>query len=204
MAVLVKSAKQQRVSQDPVKNIGSRLRAIRKQRKITLIELAESSGVDAATISRIETGRMVGTLESHLKLSRALGAKLAEVYAGLDEAQGAGAVALQPASKHAEVYVHHAGKSSIAMLTTDVLNKKLMPILITIEPGGRTHQEEARVGTERFLYILDGEVDAKVGESTHRLKRGASLYFDASLQHQLRNVGSKTARALSVVTPPLL
>jgi len=188
---------------DVSQNVGARLRAIRKEQKVTLVELAKSSGVDAATISRIETGRMVGTLESHLKLARALGVKVGEIYADLEEAHIKSRVALQPAGR-TEVYVHQAGKSSIAMLTTDVLSKKLMPVLVTIEPGGRTHQEEARVGTERFLYLLEGEVDAKIGESVHRLTRGATLYFDASLLHQLRNAGSKTARVLSVTTPPVL
>ena len=190
------------VSGDLTKTIGGRLRELRKKQGMTLVELAKTSGVDAATISRIETGRMTGTLESHLRLSRALGAKLADVYAGLEQAKGA--VAVQAPSARAEVYVHQAGKSSMTMLTTEVLKKKLMPVLITIEPGGSTHKEEAKVGTEKFLYVLEGELEARIGEEAHTLKRGATLYFDASLPHSLRNAGSKTVRCLAVTTPPAL
>ena len=191
-------------SAEVAKTVGGRLRTLRKSQGIRLVELAKASGVDAATISRIETGKMSGTLESHLKLSRALGVRLTALYAGIEEAQASRAVAVQAPSRRTEVYVHQAGKSSMAMLTTEVLQKKLMPVLITIEPGGRTHPEEAKVGTEKFLYVLEGALEATVGEARHRLTRGATLYFDASLPHQLKNVGSKTARCLSVVTPPVL
>ena len=186
------------------KTIGGQLRAIRKEQRVTLVELAKASGVDAATISRIETGRMTGTLECHMKLARALGAKLTHLYAELEEAQARGAVAVQGPSSRTEVYVHQAGKSSMAMLTSEVLKKKLMPVLITIEPGGSTHKEEAKVGTEKFVYVLEGALEAKIGEDVHQLKRGGTLYFDASLPHALRNPGSKVVRCLAVTTPPAL
>ena len=192
------------ISLDVAKTIGGRLRALRKAQSVTLVELAKASGVDAATISRIETGRMTGTLECHTKLTRGLGVKLTELYAGIEEAQAKGAVSVQAPSGRTEVYVHQAGKSSLTMLTTEVLRKKLMPVLIAIEPGGSTHKEEAKVGTEKFIYVLEGELEARVGEEQHQLKRGSTLYFDASLPHSLRNAGSKTARCLAVTTPPAL
>lgn len=186
------------------KDVGARLRVLRKSQKITLVELSKASGVDIATISRIETGVMTGTLESHMKLATALGVKLTDLYAGIEEARIKDAVTLQQSSGRTDVYVHQAGKSSTTMLTTDVLKKKLMPVLIAIEPGGSTHKEEARVGTERFLYVLEGELEARIGEQTHTLKRGSTLYFDASIPHSFRNHGPRPAKCLSVVTPPVL
>ncbi len=193
-----------RPAQQTAKTLGSRLRALRKTQRVTLVELSKTSGVDAATISRIETGKMTGTLECHIRLATALGVKITELYAGIEEARIKGAVTMQSSARRGEVYVHEAGKSSIIMLTTDVLHKKLMPVLITIEPGGSTHREEAKVGTEKFLYVLEGAVEAKIGESTHYLKRNSSLYLDASITHSLRNIGHVTAKCLSVVTPPVL
>ncbi len=186
------------------KTVGTKLRALRKDQKVTLVELAKAAGVDMATISRIETGLMTGTLECHIRLATALGVKITDLYAGIEEARTKDAVTLQPSSRHGDVYVHQTGKSSMAMLTSDILKKKLMPVLITVEPGGSTHKEEAKVGTEKFLYVLEGTLEAKVGETTHELKRGSSLYLDASVPHSLKNPGSRTAKCLSVVTPPVL
>jgi len=134
--------------EEAARSLGVRLRALRKTQKVTLVELAKASRVDAATISRIETGRMSGTLQSHIRLATALGVKLTDLYAGIEEARVRGAVTLQAPAQHKDVYVHQAGKSSMAMLTADVMQKKLMPVLVTIEPDGSTHREEARVGTE--------------------------------------------------------
>jgi len=190
--------------EEAARSLGVRLRALRKTQKVTLVELAKASRVDAATISRIETGRMSGTLQSHIRLATALGVKLTDLYAGIEEARVRGAVTLQAPAQHKDVYVHQAGKSSMAMLTADVMQKKLMPVLVTIEPDGSTHREEARVGTEKFLYVLEGAIEARVGEGTHLLKRGSSLYLDASIPHTLKNVGRSVAKCLSVVTPPVL
>ena len=192
------------LSAQAAKSIGARLRAIRKSQKVTLVELAETAGVDIATISRMETGKMTGTLESHVKLATALGVKLTDLYAGIEEARVKDAVSIQLPSQRSDVYVHEAGKSSMTMLTTDILKKKLMPVLIAIEPGGATHQEETRVGTEKFLYVLDGSLEAQVGEKTHHLKRGSSLYLDASIPHRFKNPGDRAAQCLCVVTPPVL
>ena len=208
MSTAVKEARRQTPSaslaDQAAKSVGARLRFLRKSQKVRLVELARASGVDAATISRIETGKMSGTLESHINLATALGLKVTDLYAGIEEARTKDAVTVQPPAGQGDVYVHEAGKSSIAMLTADVLKKKLMPVLITIEPGGTTHKEEARVGTEKFLYVLEGSVEAKIGEATHELKRGSSLYLDASVPHSLKNIGRGAAKCLSVVTPPVL
>lgn len=184
--------------------LGARLRMTRRLQRMTLVELAETTGVDAATISRIETGQMTGTIECHLKLAAALGIKLTDLYAGIEEARTKDATTFLPPSQRRDVSVHEAGNTSVAMLTTDILQKKLMPMLITIEPGGSTRREEARVGTERFLHILEGTLEAKVGSMTYTLKKGSSLYLDASVTHSFRNVGDRTAKCLSVMTPPTL
>ena len=192
------------VVEQATRSIGARLRALRRTQGLTLQQLSRAAGVDIATISRIETGTMTGTLESHMKLATALGAKLTDVYSGIEEARTKDAVTVQPAAGRGEVYVHDAGKSSLTMLTADILKKKLMPVLMTIEPGGNTQKEEARVGTEQFVYVLEGAVEAQIGESRHELKRGSSLYFDASIPHHFRNPGRSTAKCLSVMTPPAL
>ena len=208
MGVAVKASKaQRRVHPSPdeaARSVGERLHVLRKTQQMTLVELAKASGVDAATISRIETGKMSGTLESHIRLAAALGLKLTDLYAGIEELRASRAATLLPSAQHKDVYVHQAGKSAITLLTSDIMQKKLMPVLVTVEPGGSTQREEAKVGTEKFLYVLDGTLEARVGEDTHLLKRGSSLYLDAAVPHSFNNTGRVTARFVSVVTPPVL
>ena len=184
--------------------IGPRLRVLRKEQRLTLAQLARASGVALATISRIDTGRMTGTLESHVQLARALNVTLPEMYAGLDEHAGRRRASVQTKAARTEVYAHAAGKAALRMLTQDVLRKKMMPVLVEIAPGGRTQPEQVPRGTEKFLYVMDGAVEAVVGEERLPLKREETLYFDASVRHALRNHAPRPARLLSITTHPVL
>jgi phosphoribosylamine-glycine ligase len=51
---------------------GEIIHGLRKEKKITLLELSEKSGVALATLSRIENGKMTGTLKSHMNICKTL------------------------------------------------------------------------------------------------------------------------------------
>lgn len=86
--------------------VGARLRALRQARRLTMVELTAASGVDAATISQIEHGKMVGTPECHARLSVALRVRFSSLYADLDRALKQSPQALTPSADFAAVPVH--------------------------------------------------------------------------------------------------
>ena len=57
---------------------------------------------------------------------------------------------------------------------------------------------------EEFIYVLQGDIEVKVGKEDFVLKKGDSLYFDASLSHVLSNKKAKEAQAICIVSPPQL
>lgn len=62
-------------------NIGKRVRQLRTAKNMKLIDLAESLGVDAANISRLETGKQKQfTEQSLVKLADILGVEVAELF----------------------------------------------------------------------------------------------------------------------------
>nr|HPM43252.1 helix-turn-helix transcriptional regulator [Candidatus Omnitrophota bacterium] len=63
--------------------IGDVIHRFRKEKKLTLSELTERSGVALATLSRMENNRMTGTLESHIEICKALDSTLADLYKDL-------------------------------------------------------------------------------------------------------------------------
>lgn len=52
--------------------VGARLRALRCAKRLRLSDLAAASGVDMATISRMERGKTTGTLACQFRLTQAL------------------------------------------------------------------------------------------------------------------------------------
>lgn len=65
-------------------HVGPRLQQLRKRRGITLIALAEQTGISKSTLSRLETGQRRPTLELLLALSRAYRVPLDDLVAAPD------------------------------------------------------------------------------------------------------------------------
>lgn len=60
--------------------LGNTIKRLRKAKNLTLTDIARLSGIQLATLSRIENNKMVGSLSCHLELSKALGMKLSEFF----------------------------------------------------------------------------------------------------------------------------
>jgi quercetin dioxygenase-like cupin family protein len=182
-------------------HVGEIIHALRKERKMTLLELSNKSGVALATLSRMENGKMTGTLESHMNICKALEISLPELYRDLEASTKT--VDVQTKKTRTDVFVHDK-KATSEMLAPNILNKKMMPTMIKIAKGGNTHNEETKPGIEKFAYVLDGKVEANIGEERYVLGRGDTLYFESSTPHRFRNVGAGEARLICVITPPAL
>jgi len=167
---------------------------------MTLVELADKSGVALATLSRMENGKMTATLESHMKICEALGIALPDLYKNLYPSKKA--VDIQKPKSRTDVFIHDK-KSSEEMLASKVLNKKMMPVLIKIAKGGKTQRGETKSGIEKFIYVLDGKVEVNIGEEKYILGKSDSLYFESNVPHYLRNMGKDESRLICVISPPI-
>ncbi len=179
-------------------DIGKTIHALRKENKMTLLELADKSGVALATLSRMENGKMTGTLKSHMKICDALGTALPELYKNLYHSKKA--IDIQRQKSRTEVFIHDK-KSSEEILASKVSNKRMLPILIKISKGGKTHKEETQTGIEKFIYVLDGKIEANIGEEKYDLMKGDTLYFEASTPHFFKNAYSHDTKLLCIVSP---
>lgn len=180
-----------------LKNLGQRIREIRREKKMTLVEISKRTGVAQATLSRIETGSMIGTVESHQKIADVLGVPLTELYAATDPR-------LEKTShlkKDDEPKITlHSKSLQVELLTQESSKKKITPLLISLQPEASTQVEKSEHGVEKFFYVLEGEVKVKVDKEDFLLKTGETLYFDGSLAHQILNL-KKPSRLLAAVSP---
>ncbi len=182
-----------------LENLGPRIRELRKQKNVTLIELSQKTGVAQATLSRIETGTMIGTVESHQKIAEALGTGLADLYDAVDHRRRDVAHLTQDKPRKA---AHQSKGVQVELLTQESTRKKIVPLLLTLAANAKTQPEEQERGVEKFYYVLDGDVKVRLDSDDYLVKQGETLYFDASLSHELSNAGSKIARVLCAVSPP--
>ena len=184
-----------------MKGLGTRIQFLRKQRKLTLVDMAKKTGIDQATLSRMENEKMVGTLDSHMRIAQVLGLRLPELY---DEvAQKLDAVKEKAVRQKVETFSHSSGAVS-ELLTSGILQKRMMPVLLRIKAKGATETEEHPALTEKFLYLLKGAVEVKIRNEVKNLNPGDSLYFDASIPHSFKNTAKTESELLSIITPTSL
>jgi putative transcriptional regulator len=183
--------------------IGEKIKALRGN--MTQAELSRRAKVDKAIISKIESGKMSGTIECHKRLAEAFGLKLSELYAYFEE--------LKP--EPAEFYSGENGKKDtyqdfLEIITHLPLSKKMLPTFMTLEPGEEKFLEETAKKAERFILTLTGEIEVEVEGKVYQLKRGENtpkgdcLYSASALRHRIKNIGKATAVALCVSSPPVL
>ena len=180
--------------------IGQRIKELRAVKRISLTELSKKSGVQLATLSRIENLKMTGTLESHLKIAEILGVSLPELYSGVTTESKA--VELK-AAEEPDVFIH-SEKSAYEILTGKMLSKRMLPAILRLDVDGKTAPEQNPAGSEKFVFVLEGNIEVVIGDKTYRLAKNNSLYFDASLEHGFINKGKVPAKAICVTTPVAL
>ncbi|MBI2870860.1 MAG: helix-turn-helix transcriptional regulator [Candidatus Omnitrophica bacterium] len=152
--------------------IGHRIRKVRKQMGMTLQELSRKARVDLATLSRLENQRMTGTLESHVKIARALRLGLGDLY------QEFAGQRVPSCSKGPVYRLHHE--------------------CVPLAPGEEGEIQKTGRGTERLVWCLEGEVRVKLGRGVYRLLKGNSLSFKGERALLFLNRGHIPAKVLHV------
>ena len=180
--------------------ICSQLQKLRKLRKMSLTDLSRDSGVQIATLSRMENNKMTGTLNSHFRIAKTLGIDITELYRDLQDNN------VQPVEPEEKLEVFSApdGKVSCEILARKVSAKKMLPALLRIAGKTSTPLEQGQPAAEKFIFVLSGTVVVHVRSQAIKLTANSSLYLNASFPHSMQNPLSVPAKVLSVTTPVTL
>ncbi|MBW1921431.1 MAG: helix-turn-helix transcriptional regulator [Deltaproteobacteria bacterium] len=186
------------------KEIQKRIKMYRKDRGLTLRELAERAGCTHSYISQVEKGKSVPSLSMVGKLASALEVSVVDLLNGLPGVEDKGEWYL---SKNDRKTINYPdGKVSSQLLVPRITTRKMEPLISTIKPGGSSDAAEGMnhpPGTEEFVFLIKGELDFAVNGKEIHLKEGDTLSFDGNLPHSWVNSSGKTAVVLFVFTPPI-
>ncbi|MBF0477866.1 MAG: cupin domain-containing protein [Candidatus Omnitrophica bacterium] len=178
--------------------VGKKIKEIREAQNMTLVELSQKSGVQVATLSRMENCKMQGTVDSHLHIANSLQVPLTDLYqAALRE------------DEEKKIQAHAAAlaanpKLSFQILSQSVSNRRLLPLLVQLQPKGHTDKEKGSIGSEKFIFVLSGEIEILIDGEPIRLPKNHSIHLDATKEHVIKNNGSILAKYISVMTPSTL
>jgi transcriptional regulator with XRE-family HTH domain len=164
--------------------VGPRLRALRRERQVTLAALAAATGVSVSTLSRLESGDRRPTLEQLLPLARAHGVTLDDLVDA--PATGDPRVHLRPVTMH--------GMTAVP-LTRRPGGIQAYKLVVHPEPGEpelRTHE-----GYE-WVYVLDGRLRLLLGHHDLVLEPGEVAELDTRTPHWFGPADDRPVEFLSL------
>ena len=83
-----------------------------------------------------------------------------------------------------------------------VPNRALNSYVAEFEPIEEKHITPHEHPGIELLYVLSGSLELRVGEDKHALSEGDSIYFDSTVPHGYRKIGTRRTTALVVTLGP--
>ncbi|MBF0399605.1 MAG: helix-turn-helix transcriptional regulator [Magnetococcales bacterium] len=172
--------------------VGTRIRAIRGQRKKTQQQLAEMAGIPRATLATVERDDANPSLAVVYKIATALGLSIDELVE----------------SDHRRI--QHVSATAMRWVVSGDENYRA----VTISPSGILHFNQLIFhlksngcypgvphppGSEEYLHVLQGEVELEVAGERLLLKQGETAAFRGNVRHTYRNPGPGESRAVVTI-----
>jgi transcriptional regulator with XRE-family HTH domain len=176
--------------------IGGRLRDARKQRGLTIDQLAQATGLTKGFLSQVERDLANTSVSSLLRICGALGIRVGELF---DDEDGPVLVRADEAPA-----IQFGGEGADDRLLSARANRKLQVIHATVAPGGHSGERGyATPSDAQFVHVLRGEFELTLAGEPYRLRAGDSLTFSGREPRAWRNAGRGRAEVLWVITPSL-
>lgn len=184
----------------PEVRVGPKMRHTRLLKGLTLKQLADAAGCSESLLSKIENGRANPSLKMIHRVASALGMPVAGLFQPDGDPES---VVLREGARPVigtdQVRTGHGVQ--LEAIIPSASGHLLSGYINHIEPGGGSEGELHHDG-EEFGYVLEGEIELKVGGRRYTVGVGDCFHFRSELPHSYRNAGQKTARVLWLNTPP--
>ncbi|MEP3248240.1 MAG: helix-turn-helix domain-containing protein [Sneathiella sp.] len=180
--------------------IGHQIRDLRRAKRLTLTELAETIGKSVGYISQIERGKSAVTIPVLQEIASALGVQAGWFFSGQANAP----------REERDFIVRKENRKTLQLSNVGLTEELLSPnlsgslefLLTTYTPGASTGDgPRTRKGEEAGL-VLRGQLELTIQGRKFTLKEGDSFSLPAEGQHHCFNPGDEDLVIAWVITPP--
>lgn len=174
--------------------LGSRLRAVRQLRKISLVALAKACGKSVGYVSQVERGISSPTLKELAQFSEALGVDMMSLLTDSPPTSSK-----PPVRRDADrSFIPFRGEQTRKRVLTPRNDGILKMYVMQIEPGGSSGDTLYTHEGEEAGYVLTGSILLTIADTEYRLEVGDSFRFSSTVPHAFRNAGDSTAEVVWV------
>jgi transcriptional regulator with XRE-family HTH domain len=177
--------------------IGERIRNVRKDKDLSLNELARRTGFAKSYLSQIENLKREPSISALSQIAHVLDVDVLFLLSG--ETQDSGAQSFTIVKKEERKTVNRPS-GSIAYIYDSITYRKadrfMEGYIVTI--GFEFPPEPFVHEGQELTYVLEGTHEFVYEGKTHLLEEGDCYYFDSNKPHYARGVGEKPGKLLVV------
>ncbi|MFB3102147.1 MAG: helix-turn-helix domain-containing protein, partial [Alphaproteobacteria bacterium] len=158
-----------------------------------------------SALSKIENDQVSPTFTNIMRLAEGLKIPLGDlVTLDRDVSDVSRVSARMAVSRHGDVIFRSTPKYDIGALATDLLHKKMTPLIERVRVGnGEAGDGMISHGGEKFVYVLSGAIEVHTEHyQPVRLETGDSVYLDSTMAHTYVTVDDQVSDILTIWLPP--
>jgi transcriptional regulator with XRE-family HTH domain len=178
-----------------MEQLGAKLQSLRKQKKLSLRDLAERVGCSPSYLSMVENNKVDPGVSRLKRIADGLGATIVDLFQ-----RGAPSdVVIRKNDRSQGTFPR--SKTDIEILVPPIPDREMDARLAIIHPGGSSLGDYQHPG-EEFGLVLRGVLELSVEGTLYKLEEGDSFYFRSSQKHRFQNPGNEDSVILWVNHPP--
>jgi len=179
--------------------IGSKLKVLRKKKKLSLRALAELSDVTVGALSQMENDNTSPSISTLKRVLNALGVSMGEFFDAVEDGENGTKVCF---SADDQVDVSPLDGLNLLGIPQSAREQQVQMLSEIYEPGATTGTDYYSHDGEECGICIEGEIELRVDGQVYRLGPGDMYYFESQKQHRFTNTGGTVARVISACTPP--
>jgi len=178
-------------------NIGEKIKKLRKEKEMSIAELANKSDLSSSLISQIERNMVTPSIVSLWKIAQSL-----EVSVGYFFDEEVKDIANPIVRRNERKKIIASNNNAMYELLSPDLNRKIEFLYITIKPGDYSSKDLVTHEGEECGIVIKGRLMVKMKDKEYILEEGDSIYFDSTIPHKYINIGDEECISIWAMTPP--
>jgi len=178
-------------------SVGKNIKVLRKQKNITLQELAARTGFTKSYLSKIERSKKAPPHSTVNRIAMALEVEVAYILS--EKLKNSSDIRISFTKKNEGKVVESLGSSygyKYQALGFTKPGKNMQAYIIEIPfKESNVFQHEG----EEFIYVLEGKYEFIYDGGKYIMEEGDSVYFDSGVPHTARSLGKKKAKILAIM-----
>lgn len=184
---------------DPVSPVGSALRRLRRQRRITLRALSDLAGVSIGMLSQVERGVAAPSVRSLVRVADALEVPVGWLFDPPRVVGGGPAWVLRRPHRRS---LSLGGEGITKELLAPPGDGAIELLLVTVQAGGSSGPAAYTHAGEDAGVVLEGVLWLEVDGEIATLEAGDAFRFESTRPHRFGASGLGRALVIWALTPP--